>query len=196
MSIATPYNIHKVLPICFFASFGVGAVIIPCAIIAQIICPDDLIATITAITLAIRYVGGAIGFTIYYNVFYRKVFGLIKTDVAINVVVGKLGYYQGITDKPENLSYVTNLVTAIAQAQYRDFEFLARYALNYKGLKSKHYTYDEFTQPIIQASHEAFANAYRYPYFISIAFGGLTFICACFLGDIKPFLDDHIAVVV
>lgn len=194
MAIATPDNITSVLPICFFASFGVGAVIIPCAIIAQIICPDDLIATITAITLAIRYVGGAIGFTIYYNVFYRRVTTLITNDVATKVVVGQLGYLQGFG--MGDLSYITNLVQSLAQAQYQLFEFYARAALAFPGLRKKNYTYEEFTQPIIDASHAAFADAYRYPYFISIAFGGLTFICACFLGDIKPFLDDHIAVVV
>lgn len=65
MSVATPDNISTIVPITLIACLGVGGVIIPCSIIAQIMCPDDLIATITAITLSIRYVGGAIGFTVY-----------------------------------------------------------------------------------------------------------------------------------
>lgn len=39
---------------------------------ATIICPDDLIATVTALTLAIRVIGGSIGYTVYYNVFVNK----------------------------------------------------------------------------------------------------------------------------
>lgn len=61
-----------VYPIITLASISVGAVIIPCSIIAQIVCPTEFIGTVTAITLAIRYIGGAIGFTVYYNVFYHK----------------------------------------------------------------------------------------------------------------------------
>jgi len=39
---------------------------------ATIICPDDLIATIAALTLAIRVIGGSIGYCVYYNVFVSK----------------------------------------------------------------------------------------------------------------------------
>ena len=41
-------------------------------VIATIICPDDLIATIAALTLAIRVIGGSIGYCVYYNVFICK----------------------------------------------------------------------------------------------------------------------------
>jgi hypothetical protein len=71
VSISRPDNIAVMYVIVTFASLGVGGVIIPGSIIAQIVCPSELIATITAITLAIRYIGGAIGFTAYYNVFYH-----------------------------------------------------------------------------------------------------------------------------
>lgn len=37
--------------------------------IATIICPDDLIATVAALTLAIRVLGGSVGYCVYYNVF-------------------------------------------------------------------------------------------------------------------------------
>lgn len=67
VSISTPDNLNVMYVIVMFAALGVGGVIIPSSIIAQICCPSDLIATITAITLAIRYIGGAIGFTAYYN---------------------------------------------------------------------------------------------------------------------------------
>jgi hypothetical protein len=71
--IATPHNLSALYTIVTIACVGVGGVIVPCSIIAQIACPDELIATITAITLSIRYVGGAIGFAVYYNIFFHKV---------------------------------------------------------------------------------------------------------------------------
>jgi hypothetical protein len=40
--------------------------------LATIICPDDLIATVAALTLAIRVIGGSIGYCVYYNVFICK----------------------------------------------------------------------------------------------------------------------------
>ena len=53
-----------------------------------------------------------------------------------------------------------------------------------------------FYNIILTASYWAFSEAYRWPYWISIAFGAICFILALFVGDIKEFLDDHIAVVV
>ena len=46
-----------------------------------IICPDDLIATVAALTLSIRVVGGAIGYTTYYNVLYSKALPLLTEAV-------------------------------------------------------------------------------------------------------------------
>lgn len=192
MVVARPDNINVVYGIVTIASLGVGAVIIPCSIIAQIICPDDLIATITAITLAIRYVGGAIGFTIYYNVFYQKLTVLLEENVAGAVVIGQLQYVEGLPSDP---SYVTALVEAIGEARYADFERLANSAAEF-SLVALQYTPQEFKDTIVAATQENFAMAYQWPYYISIAFGGACFIMSIFLGDIKPFLDEHIAAVV
>ena len=40
--------------------------------ITTIICPDDLIATVAALTLAIRVIGGSTGYCVYYNVFVSR----------------------------------------------------------------------------------------------------------------------------
>jgi hypothetical protein len=48
--------------------FGIGGIVVPASIITTIICPDDLIATIAALTLSIRVIGGAVGYAVYYNV--------------------------------------------------------------------------------------------------------------------------------
>lgn len=47
------------------AGLGIGGILVPASIITTIVCPDDLIATVTALTLAIRVVGGSIGYAIF-----------------------------------------------------------------------------------------------------------------------------------
>lgn len=46
------------------------------------------------------------------------------------------------------------------------------------------------------AGRMAFAESYKYVYYVSIAFGGICTIAACFLGNINDYMDDHVAVVV
>ncbi|KAK6435286.1 hypothetical protein LTR95_008524 [Oleoguttula sp. CCFEE 5521] len=178
MSVGTPHNIDAMLGLVTLASIGVGAIIIPCSIIAQICCPDDLIATITAITLSIRYVGGAIGFTIYYSVFYHKLIPNLTRLVAIDAIVGQLHCY--------NVTQITEFTTLIGNAEFTSLEEL----INTTGQAAPN-----FYSVVVSAAQVAFAESYAYPYYISIAFGATTMILAFFLGDISQFLDDHIAVV-
>jgi len=60
LAAARPDNIQAVYGILFVAGLGVGGIVVPASIVTTIICPDDLIATITALTLAIRIIGGAL----------------------------------------------------------------------------------------------------------------------------------------
>ena len=48
---------------------------------------------------------------------------------------------------------------------------------------------------VVKAGQIAFAESYRYVYLVSIAFGGISIIAACFLGNIDQYMDDHVAVV-
>lgn len=48
---------------------------------------------------------------------------------------------------------------------------------------------------IVLAGQLAYAEAYKYVYYTSIAFGGISIVAACFLGDIGKYMDDHVAVV-
>lgn len=68
MAVARVDNLNVLWIILIIAGFGIGGIVVPASIITTIICPDDLIATIAALTLAIRVVGGAIGYAVYYNV--------------------------------------------------------------------------------------------------------------------------------
>lgn len=48
---------------------------------------------------------------------------------------------------------------------------------------------------VVFAGQIAYAEAYKYVYYVSIAFGGVSILAACFLGDISKYMDDHVAVV-
>ena len=48
---------------------------------------------------------------------------------------------------------------------------------------------------VVGAGQIAYAESYRWVYLVSIAFGGVSVIAACFLGNIEKYMDDHVAVV-
>jgi len=49
-------------------------------------------------------------------------------------------------------------------------------------------------QGIIVAGQKAFAEAYPWVYYVSIAFGGVSIIACLFLGNIEKYMDGHVAV--
>ena len=115
MSVAGKDNLNTIYALVLIAGLGVGGVIIPCSIIAQLVCPDDLIGIIIAITLAVRYVGGAIGFSVYDNVLYYKFVAASIEIVTVDTIIGGgLINYTG----PANLPLVTELTTLAANSQF------------------------------------------------------------------------------
>lgn len=174
MSVAKVDNLVPVVyPIITLACFGVGAVIIPASIVAQIVAPTELIGTITAITLSIRYVGGAIAFTAYYNIFYAKFFAL-ATDVGLQVALKGISY-----DYPT----LVQLVTLAGQSQYADLK-------NLIATSDKVLIKDGAFETIIELLQPAFASAYRWPYWISIAFGAVCIVASLFLRDIRKHMEN------
>ncbi|KAF2675367.1 putative MFS drug efflux pump [Microthyrium microscopicum] len=153
------------------AGLGIGGIVVPASVITAIICPDELIATVTALTLAIRVLGGAIGYSIYYNVFSEK----FKAN-AINLV-GIACFKAGIIDKA-TIAEIINLTAAGLVDAIREVP----------GVKT-----DAAWESIVVAGQEAYAKSYPYVYYVSIAFGGVAIIASLFLGDIKKYMDDHIA---
>jgi hypothetical protein len=69
LAAATPFNPGFAVAMSTVGGFGIGGVLIPSTTLAIIAAPDDYIATATALALAIRFVGGAGGNTIYFNIF-------------------------------------------------------------------------------------------------------------------------------
>ncbi|KAG8629479.1 hypothetical protein KVT40_003344 [Elsinoe batatas] len=176
MSIANPYNLHQMWGILIVAGLGIGGIVVPASIAATIVCPDDLIATVAALTLAIRVVGGSVGYAVYYNVFISK-FIPAATYFVGGAMVTKLN----ITD-----------VALIKEAIELTGASLLEGLKEIPGIQGHPLAYEL----VVGAGRLAYAEAYKWVYYVSVAFGGVSIIAACFLGDISQFMDDHTAVVI
>ncbi|TLD26183.1 gb [Venturia nashicola] len=172
MAALNEHNLYIVYPILIISGLGIGGVVVPASIISTIICPDELIATVAALTLAIRVLGGAIGYTVYYNVFVNK---FKKEAVAI---IGKSCYEIGVTN-PKIIGEVIALTGASLLDEIRLLPGINTTA------KWEH---------VVAAGQIAYVRSYPPVYYVSIAFGGISIICSLFLGDIKKYLTNHVAV--
>lgn len=180
-------NLGIALGVLTIASIGVGLVIIPCSIICQICCPFELIGTITAITLSIRYIGGAIGFTAYYNIFEHKFVtaaGAISGPKAAHSVATAI-VENGISLNPKA---ITELITLAATAQFDNLKLLLS-AGPAAGIDIQQADVAHAYSVIVNSTQYVMAEAYQWPYFISIAFGGVCLLCSLGLKDIRGLMD-------
>jgi Fungal trichothecene efflux pump (TRI12) len=153
------------------SGLGIGGIVVPASIISTIICPDDLIATIAALTLSIRVLGGAIGYTIYYNVFAQH---FVKEATTL---IGGTCYELGITNK----TIIADVIGLTAAGLLDPIKEIVQ------GNETA------WTM-LVDAGQEAYARSYPYVYYVSLAFGGLSIVCSLFLKDVKKYMTDHIAV--
>lgn len=164
-------NVWLCYVVIIIAGLGIGGIVVPASIITTIICPDELIATVTALSLAIRVIGGALGYCIYYNVFSQKFVGAVHSILIPTAAVTLQ------TQDPEVLTKVVDITVA--------------------GLLDLFYEFPNITetqvQTLIRAGQESYAVAYPYVYYVSIAFGCISIICAAFLGDIRKYMTSHVA---
>ncbi|EAW08865.1 putative MFS drug efflux pump [Aspergillus clavatus NRRL 1] len=175
MSIARIDNLYQLWGVLVLAGLGIGGIVVPASIITTIICPDDLIATISALTLSIRVIGGSIGYTIYYNIFISKFVSNAKHFIG-GVMVTKLN--------------ITN-ATYIAEAIELTGASLLPALRHIPGIGNNETAY----QAVVTAGQLAYAESYKWVYYASIGFGGVSILAACFLGSISQYMDDHVAVV-
>jgi len=176
LAAADPHNIHTVYGILVVAGLGIGGIVVPASIITTIICPDDIIATVTALTLSIRVIGGCIGYTTYYNVFVNK----FKTKI-VYYVGGVMLTELGIT----NETYIVNAITLTGLSLVDQIKLIP-------GIAGNETAY----QMVLKAGQIAYSESYHWVYLVSIAFGGVSIICSAFLGNIEKYMDDHVAVVI
>jgi hypothetical protein len=130
------------------------------------VCPDEVIATITAATVSIRVVGSSIGFAVYFNVLQNKLTSILPVNVGTAVAQAGLPPAQIPTFLEAFLGQTGSL------AGYAPAVLLA--ATN--------------------ALKDSYVEAFRMVYLVSIAFGASAIIACLFLGDIKKFMVDRVAV--
>lgn len=175
ISVAEVDNLYKLWGILVVAGLGIGGIVVPASIITTIICPDDLIATVAALTLAIRVIGGSVGYCIYYNVFINKFIPAATHYIGGTMVVGL-----NITN-PLLIEEAIKLTGASLLPLLDEIP----------GIHGVPGAYEA----VVLAGQIAYAESYKYVYYVSIAFGGISIIAACLLGDISKYMDDHVAVV-
>jgi hypothetical protein len=130
---------------------------------------------VAALTLAIRVIGGSVGYCVYYNVFISKF-----VPLATHYIGGTMIYKLHITS-PAVIKAAIELTGASLLEELHTLP----------GIKGVPGAYEM----VVFAGRLAYAEAYKWVYYVSIAFGGISIICACFLGDINKYMDDHVAVV-
>ncbi|KAJ6151302.1 hypothetical protein N7470_007896 [Penicillium chermesinum] len=136
---------------------------------------QDLIATVSALTLSIRVVGGGIGYTIYYNVFISKFIPAAEKYIG-GVMVTQLN----ITDT----AAIAEVITLTGASLLNDIKQIP-------GIAGNEMAYNM----VVEAGQIAYAEGYKWVYYVSIAFGAVSILAACFLGNIKKYMTDHVAVV-
>lgn len=149
---------------------GIGGIIIPAAVILTIISPDEYIATITAINLSVRFIGGSIGYAIYWNVFENKLADVIPT------IVGTAAVAAGLP-----LAQLVPLLEDIA-------------AQNTSALATIPGITPSILLAVEGAVQDAYAQGFKKVYLVSIAFGGAAVLAAVFLGDIRKYMVSRVAV--
>lgn len=175
ISIADVNNLYKLWGILIVAGLGIGGIVVPASIITTIICPDDLIATVAALTLAIRVIGGSIGYCVYYNVFINKFIPAATYHIG------------GVMELKLNITSPIIIKDAIELTGASLLPLLK----TLPGIKGVPGAYEA----VVLAGQIAFAESYKYVYYVSIAFGAISIIAACFLGNINQYMDDHVAVI-
>lgn len=142
--------------------------------LATLLCPGaDVIATVTALTIAVRIVGGAVGYAVYFNVFVQKL--LPELGVSLGAACARAG----ITDK----KVVGEVIELTAVSLVREIRFLP-------GVD------EGVWEELVAVGQEVYARAYPWVYYCSVAFGGVSVVASLFLGDVSGLVDDTVVTVI
>jgi hypothetical protein len=147
----------------FLAGLGIGGAHIPASIFLTIVTPDDLIGTITGVGLSIRFIGGQIGYTIFYNIFIAKLTAVVPAKVGIAALKAGL-------PASEVIAFVEALVN-------NDTSVLSQL----KGITP---TILSTSQQALRASYD---EGFKLAFLASIGFGGAAILASLFWGDVRRY---------
>ena len=84
----------------------------------------------------------------------------------------------------KNTTYIGEAIAFTGASLLEDLKLIP-------GIKNNETAY----RMVVDAGQIAFAESYKWVYLTSIAFGAVSIVAACFLGNIDQYMDDHVAVV-
>lgn len=157
------------------ALIGVGGVLVPNQVIITTITPDDLIASVTALTVGLRSQCQVIGLSIFYNRFVNEVTKNAFKDLLPAVLRA------GIFD-PKVITDMVTALTAVPFYQYAPLIPQLNNTANYELVK--------------EAAIKTFSKSFSLIYYITIPFGVTACIAATCMGDVSKYMDNHVAVII
>jgi hypothetical protein len=172
--LADPHNIRTAIAPLVLSLIGTGGVLIPNQIIITVITPDDLIATVTALTVGLRAQAQVLGLSIFYNRFTTQV-----TKKAYKTIVPAM-LAAGIFDA----KLIRSTIEALTAIPY------SKLALTIPQLANN--THSAIVQ---ESAIQCFSGSLNLVYYITIPFGVAACIVGAFMGDISQYMDNHVAVV-
>ena len=144
--------------------------VVPPASVILLVAPDALLTTATALSLAIRTLGGTIGFSIYLSIFTKKLTTNLPAYVAQYAV--EAGLPAG--DAADFVATFLETPTTIATVPGYTLEIAEAAAIGVKW---------------------AYAESLHYVWYTSVAFGVAAIICVAFLPtNTSRFQTNRIAV--
>lgn len=173
LAAATPFNPAFAVAMATISSFGVGAIVVPSLTLALYACPDRYIGTTAGLSLCVRFLGGSIGTTIYFNIFNNK----IKTNLPAYVAQAALGAGLPQTSLKQFIGALTNPIDGpmlLKQVPGATAQVVSAGAL---------------------ALRWAYADSLKYVWYATIPFGIISIICCALVPNIKQFMTSRVAVV-
>ncbi|KUJ11610.1 MFS general substrate transporter [Mollisia scopiformis] len=173
--LVNPSRISTAFAPIILSLIGTGGVLIPNQVIITVITPDDLIASVTALTVGLRAQAQVLGLSIFYNRFVHQV-----TAKAYKTIVPAL-LIAGVYDITTITDFITSLTAVPFKQLYTEIPGFVTSQANYElGAK---------------AVVTCFSEAIKLIWYITIPFGVSACIVAMCMGDVSRFMDQHVAVV-
>ncbi|KAK5079858.1 hypothetical protein LTR24_008884 [Lithohypha guttulata] len=174
LTVADPHDHGTIIAPLVLALIGVGGVLVPNQVIITVITPDDLIASVTALTVGLRAQAQVVGLAIYYNRFLAEITKNTYTYIVPAFVQVQYG----------NPELIEHMVEALTSVPFREW-----------ATTVPPFPHADSAAILQEAATQAFAHAFKLVYYITIAFGVPACIAAALMGDVSKYLDKHVAVV-
>ena len=165
-----PGQSARAIGLSFLASFGVGALYIPPIVALVDLTPDEHLGMTVGLALAVRFIVGQIGYTVFYHIVKKKLTDIIPTTVGYAVLEAGLPL-------TEVELFIEDLV-----------------AKNSTALAALRGITPKILLAADKALNDCFVRSFRLCYYAGLGFAGAAIIASIFLKNIKKYLVDRVAV--